>query len=143
MSTLSNIPPQAVLPLQSYDRNALRSDAARAEQRVLHADCRSATDPDSVLDEIADGFALPAQFPRELDALYAIVTDLKPVHGAEEPGFVVFLENLPETADFDRDARDRLLDVFRNAADYFFDRETAFRVFYSIHRPVQKSPASA
>ncbi|MDT3677855.1 MAG: barstar family protein [Burkholderiaceae bacterium] len=134
MSNLSNIPPHAVLPLQSYDRNALRSAAARAEQRVLQADCRSATDADSVLGEIAVGFSLPAPGSAGFEALYNRVTGLQPVRDADEPGFVVFLENLPETAAFDRKARDRLLDVFRDAADYFFDRQTAFRVFYSVNR---------
>ncbi|RIK98343.1 MAG: barnase inhibitor [Burkholderiales bacterium] len=134
MSNLSNIPPHAVLPLQSYDGDALRSAAVRAEQRVLRADCRGATDADSVLGEIAVGFSLPAPGSAGFDALYRRVTDLQPVHDADEPGFVVFLENLPETAAFDRDARDRLLDVFRDAADYFFDRQTAFRVFYSVNR---------
>ncbi|MCD6680682.1 MAG: barstar family protein [Burkholderiaceae bacterium] len=134
MSNLSNIPPHAVLPLQSYDRNALRSAAARAEQRVLQADCRGATDADSVLGEIAVGFSLPAPGSAGFEALYNRVTGLQPVHDADEPGFVVFLENLPETAAFDRKARDRLLDVFRDAADYFFDRQTAFRVFYSVDR---------
>lgn len=142
MSSLSNIPLHAVLPLQSYDRDALRSAATRAEQRVLQADCRAATDPDSVLGRIADGFALPGHPNGGFDALYRTVTGLEPVNGADSPGFVVFLENLPETADFDRSARDRLLDVFRDAADYFFDRQTAFRVFYSVNR-AQKSPASA
>lgn len=135
MSNLSNIPSHAVLPLQSYDRDALRSAAARAGQRLLQADCRAATDSDSVLGEIAHGFALPAPEAAGFDALYRRVTGLQPVHDADEPGFVVFLENLPETASFDRDARDRLLDVFRDAADYFFDRKTAFRVFYSVNRP--------
>ncbi len=135
MSNLSNIPPHAVLPLQSYDRDALRLAAARTEQRVLQADCRGATDSASVLGEIAHGFALPAPDAAGFDALYRRVTGLQPVNDADEPGFVVFLENLPETAAFDRHARDRLLDVFRDAADYFFDRETAFRVFYSVDRP--------
>lgn len=134
MSTLSNIPPHAVVPLQSYDRDALRSAAARAGQRVLQADCRAATDPDSVLGRIVEGFALPGNGARGFDALYRRVTGLQPVNGADAPGFVVFIENLPETATFDRRARDRLLDVFREAADYFFDRQTAFRVFYSVDR---------
>ena len=30
------------------------------------------------------------------------------------------------------DERDVLLDVFRDAADFFFDHQTAFRVFYSV-----------
>jgi len=134
MSKLSNIPPHAVLPLQSYDGDALRSAAERAEQRVLRADCRGATDADSVLGEIAVGFSLPAPESAGFEALYRRVTRLQPVRDADEPGFVVFLENLPETAAFDRNARDRLLDVFRDAADYFFDRQTAFRVFYSVNR---------
>jgi len=138
MSNLSNIPPHAVLPLQSYDRDALRSAAARAEQRVLQADCRASTDPASVLGDIARGFALPAPHAGGFDALYRRVTDLQPMDDADEPGFVVFLENLPETAAFGRDARDRLLDVFRDAADYFFDRQTAFRVFYSVNRAQER-----
>lgn len=134
MSTLSNIPPHAVVPLQSYDRGALHSAAARAGQRVLQADCRAATDSDAVLGRIVEGFALPGNGEEGFDALYRHVTGLQPMHGSDAPGFVVFLENLPETAAFDRQARDRLLDVFREAADYFFDRETAFRVFYSVDR---------
>ncbi|MCC7060551.1 MAG: barstar family protein, partial [Burkholderiaceae bacterium] len=83
---------------------------------------------------IARAFALPTHFGQNLDALYDSVTDLQPVSGAEQPGFVVFLENLPDTDGFDRKARDALLDVFRDAADFFFDRQTAFRVFYSVNR---------
>lgn len=142
MSSLSNISAHAVLPLQSYDRDALRSAAVRAEQRVLQADCRATTDSDSVLERIVDGFALPGNSPGGFESLYRQVTGLRPMDDAEAPGFVVFLENLPETADFDRHARDRLLDVFRDAADYFFDRHTAFRVFYSVNHD-RKLPSSA
>lgn len=136
MSSLSNIPPHAVLPLRSYDRDALCAAAARAEQRVLQVDCRATTDPASVLGRIAGAFRL-ASPASGFDALYERVTALQPVPDADQPGFIVFLENLPETESFDRAARDRLLDVFRDAGDYFFDRETAFRVFYSIDRGVE------
>jgi hypothetical protein len=47
---------------------------------------------------------------------------------------VVVLENLPSTAAFGSKERDALLDVFREAADYFYDRDCAFRVFYSVAR---------
>lgn len=134
MGTLSNIPAQAVLPLAAYDRDALRRAADRADQRLLAADCSQAIDKPAVLAAIARAFALPTHFGQNLDALYDSVTDLQPVSGAEQPGFLVFLENLPDTDGFDRKARDALLDVFRDAADYFFDRQTAFRVFYSVNR---------
>lgn len=134
MGTLSNIAPQAVLPLQSYDRNALRLAAADTGQYVLQADCGSATDADSVLGRIVSDFAVSGNGAASYEALYREVTSLQPDPGAESPGFVVFLENLPETPAFDRAARDHLLDVFREAADYFYDRQTAFRVFYSVRR---------
>lgn len=134
MSTLSNIPSQAVVPLQAYDRDALRRAAERADQLLLKADCRPAKDSQAVLARIAQSFALPDHFGHNHAALYDSVTELKPRHDAENPGFVVFLENLPDTAEFGHEERNRLLDVFRDAAEYFFDRQTAFRVFYSIDR---------
>ncbi|MBN9425195.1 MAG: barstar family protein [Burkholderiales bacterium] len=132
MSTLSNIPPQAVLPLGAYDRDGLRRAAERADQQLLIADCGKAKDKRGVLATIAEAFALPAHFGHNLDALYDSVTDLKPASGAEKPGFLVLLENLPDNERFGADERDALLDVFREAADFFFDQQTAFRVFYSV-----------
>lgn len=133
MSAFSNIPPQAVLPLDAYDLAELRRCADRADQRLLHAKLADATDKAGVMDELARAFSLPGHFGRNLDALYDCVTDMKPPPQAEQPGFVVILEGLPGTAakDFDREA---LLDVFREAADFFFDRGTAFRVFYSVRK---------
>ncbi len=46
----------------------------------------------------------------------------------------MILQNIPENNGFDAQARNALLDVFREAAGYFFDRKTAFRVFYSVAR---------
>lgn len=132
MGTLSNIPPHAVLPLEAYDRDALARAGERADQRLLRVDCSGATDKRAVLAAIAKAFALPKHFGHNLDALYDCVTDLQPRGDAERPGFLVFLENLPDTGDFGREQRDALLDVFRDAAGFFFDRNTAFRVFYSV-----------
>lgn len=133
MSAFSNIPPQAVLPLDAYDLSELRRGAQRADQRLLYADFSSAADKAGVIDVIAREFALPEHFGRNLDALYDCVTDLSPLPEADQPGFVVILENLPAASegDFDRSA---LLDVFRDAADFFFDKDTAFRVFYSARK---------
>ena len=83
------------------------------------------------LETIATSFLFPAHFGKNLDALYDCMTDL--VHKAgPQPGFVVVLEHLPDHAKFDREAREQLLDVFRDAADYWADRRIPFRCFYSF-----------
>ena len=56
-----------------------------------------------------------------------------PMHKAgTQPGFVVVLEHIPATPKFDKEAREQLLDVFREAADYWSDRKVPFRCFYSF-----------
>ena len=134
MSALRNIPPHAVLPLSAYDLEDLRKGAVRFDQRWRQADCEHSTDKDDVLAAIAAGFELPAHFGRNLDALYDCLTDLQPDRSAEQPGFVIVLRELPDNEAFSAAERKALLDVFREAADYFFDRETAFRVFYSVRK---------
>ncbi|RYG27338.1 MAG: barnase inhibitor, partial [Burkholderiales bacterium] len=47
-------------------------------------------------------------------------------------GFLVVLEQLPHTQKFDREARETLLDVFRDAADFWAEKKVPFRVFYSF-----------
>jgi RNAse (barnase) inhibitor barstar len=140
MGALSNIPSHAVLPLGAYDGISLRRAAERADQRLLAVDLADATDRESVMTSIGQAFGLPSHFGRNLDALYDCVTDMKPASDAEQPGFLVILENLPDTVQFGREERDGLLDVFRDAAEFFFDRDTAFRVFYSVKRPASGDP---
>ncbi len=134
MSAFSNIPPQAVLPLGAYDRGELERAAARADQTLLQSDCQGARDKNSVLARIGEDLRLPAYYGRNLDALYDCLTDLQPESHAERPGFVVILENLPDGSGFDSAERARLLDVFRDAADFFYEQKTAFRVFYSVRK---------
>jgi hypothetical protein len=45
---------------------------------------------------------------------------------------VVVLEHIPAHAKFDKEAREQLLDIFREASDYWADRKVAFRCFYSF-----------
>ena len=49
-----------------------------------------------------------------------------------QPGFVIVLEQLPMTQRFDKEARETLLDVFRDAADFWYEQGVDFRVFYSF-----------
>ena len=132
MSAFSNIPPQAVLPLGAYDRAELERAALRADQILLRCDCQDAGDKAAVLGRIGQDLSLDRYNGQNLDALYECLTGLRPNRDADKPGFVIILENLPDGGHFGQPDRSALLDVFREAADYFYDEKTAFRVFYSV-----------
>lgn len=132
MSAFSNIPPQAVLPLGAYDKSELERAALRADQILLRSDCAAAANKAAVLSQIGRDLSLPKHVEKNFDALYSCLTDLAPNRDADRPGFVVILENLPDGGRFGKPERSALLDVFREAADYFYDEKTAFRVFYSV-----------
>jgi RNAse (barnase) inhibitor barstar len=132
MSALSNIPPHAVLPLSAYDRQSLELAARRADQTILAVDLAGQVDRDAIMARIGRAFGFPDHYGNNLDALYDCLTERAPAADAEQPGFVVIIENIPDGDGFGRSERDALLDVFRDAADFFYDADTAFRVFYSV-----------
>jgi hypothetical protein len=57
-----------------------------------------------------------------------------------QPGFIAVLDQLPNTQKFDKEARETLLDVFRDAAEFWAEKKVPFRVFYSFEEP--QSPQS-
>ena len=76
-------------------------------------------------------FTLPSHFGKNFDALYDCMTD--PLHkSGPQPGFIVVLEQIPTNLKFDKEAREQLLDIFRDTADYWGDRKVPFRCFYSF-----------
>ena len=107
-------------------------DAARdLGQHFLYANLANAQSKQDVLDMIAAQFTFPAHFGKNFDALYDCMTD--PLHkSGPQPGFIVVLEQIPAHAKFDKEAREQLLDIFRDAADYWSDRKIPFRCFYSF-----------
>ena len=135
MSALSNVPRHAVLPLSAYDLEDLRKGAERLDQRWLQADCSGSSDRAEVLSAIAAGFGLDPGLGDNHANLYKALIGLRPDNSADQPGFVIVLRQLPGNGAFDQSERQALLDVFREAADYFYDHETAFRVFYSVASP--------
>jgi len=139
MSAFSNLPPQAVLPLGAYDLAELRRAVERAGQRLLEADCSGASNHVEVFAAIEKGFALDKPFGDDPVELHASLIELSP-GDADPAGFVVMLRHLPEGAQFGAKERNDLLDVFRDAADHFFDADVAFRVFYSVDRSAGVSP---
>lgn len=131
---LQSVRPNIVQSIRAYRVEDLMHAAEGAGQHFLYADLSSALSKQDVLDKIAESFLFPNHFGKNLDALYDCMTDL--VHKAgTQPGFVVVLEQLPDNPRFDREAREQLLDVFRDAADFWAERRIAFRCFYSFAVP--------
>ena len=128
---LQTVRPNIVQAIRAYRVEDLMQAAEGAGQHFLYANLINAQSKQEVLDSIVEAFTFPAHFGRNLDSLYDCMTDL--VHKAgSQPGFVVVLEQLPDNPRFDREAREQLLDVFRDAADFWAERKTPFRCFYSF-----------
>lgn len=109
----------------------LQEAATTLGHHFLYANLANAQSKQDVLDMIAAQYTFPAHFGKNFDALYDCMTDL--VHkSGQQPGFIVVLEHIPANARFDKEAREQLLDIFRDAADYWADRKVPFRCFYSF-----------
>jgi hypothetical protein len=131
MSLLKTVPPNVVQSIRAFRVADLQEEAVRLGQHFLYAYCASATTRQQVLTCIAESFHLPRHLGKNCDAIGDCLTHLAHKSGAQ-PGFLIVLEQLPNTPKFDREARETLLDVFRDAADFWSDRKVAFRVFYSF-----------
>jgi RNAse (barnase) inhibitor barstar len=128
---LQTIRPNLVQAIRAYRVEDLMTAAQAAGQHFLYAGLTTAQSKQDVLEGIAQSFLFPAHFGKNLDALYDCMTDL--VHkSGQQPGFVVVLEQLPDNPRFDREAREQLLEVFRDAAEYWGERRIPFRCFYSF-----------
>ncbi|MFA9275777.1 MAG: barstar family protein [Candidatus Aquirickettsiella gammari] len=131
MSLLSTVSPNAVQSIRAFRNLDLQTEAAATGQHFLYVHCGRAQNKQEVLSMIADSFGFPAYFGQNFDALYDCLTDS--VHKAgQQNGFVVVIEHLPNTEHFDKELRETLLDVFRDAADYWAKKKISFRVFYSF-----------
>jgi RNAse (barnase) inhibitor barstar len=128
---LQTVRPNIVQAIRAYRVEDLMQAADGVGQHFLYANLSSAQTKQDVLDKIAESFTFPPHFGKNLDALFDCMTDLVHKSGAQ-PGFVVVLEQLPDNPRFDREAREQLLDVFRDAADFWAERRIPFRCFYSF-----------
>ncbi|WAC74411.1 barstar family protein [Roseateles sp. SL47] len=128
---LQTVRPNIVQAIRAYRVEDLMQAAQDAGQHFLYASLAAADTKQDVLEMIASAFLFPAHFGKNLDALYDCMTDLVHKSGSQ-PGFVVVLDQLPDHARFDREAREQLLDVFREAADFWGERKIPFRCFYSF-----------
>ena len=120
-----------VQSIRAFTVNQLQDTAKELGQHFLYANLAMAQSKQDVLDLVSAQFSLPAHFGKNFDALYDCLTD--PVYkSGPQVGFIVVLEHIPANVKFDKEAREQLLDIFRDAADYWGDRKIPFRCFYSF-----------
>lgn len=128
---LQTVRPNIVQAIRAFRVDDLLDAAQDLGHHFLYANLSKAQTKQDVLEQIAEAFLFPAHFGKNLDALYDCMTDLVHKSGAQA-GFVVVLEQLPDNPRFDREGREQLLDVFRDAADFWAERKIPFRCFYSF-----------
>ena len=129
--SLRAVRPNIVQSIRAFRVNDLQEAAHAAGQHFLYANLGNAQTKQDVLDLIAQQFTFPQHFGKNFDALYDCMTD--PLHkSGPQPGFIVVLEQILANGKFDKEAREQLLDIFRDASDYWGDRKIPFRCFYSF-----------
>jgi hypothetical protein len=131
MSLLMRVPPNLVQSIRAFRVTELQEEAARLGQHFLYAHCADTLTKQQVCARIGENFFFPKPCSKNFDALRNCLTDTMAAAGSQ-PGFIVVLEQLPNTQKFDKEARETLLDVFRDAAEFWGDRKVPFRVFYSF-----------
>lgn len=128
---LMTVPPNLVQSIRAFRVVELQEEAARLGHHFLYAHCNAGATKQQVLGIIAESFLFPKGIGKNFDGLRETLTDTMFKAGKQE-GFLVVLEQLPNTQKFDKEARETLLDVFRDAADYWAEKKVPFRVFYSF-----------
>ncbi|WP_229205861.1 barstar family protein [Duganella sp. Leaf126] len=128
---LASVPANLVQSIRAFRVTELQDEAARLGHHFLYAHPLAGATKQQVLGLIAESFRFPKGVGKNFDALRETLTATMAGAGHQE-GFLVVLEQLPNAQKFDKEARETLLDVFRDAADYWAEREVPFRVFYSF-----------
>jgi RNAse (barnase) inhibitor barstar len=128
---LRQVRPNIVQSIRAFRVDELQKAATELEQHFLYANLSGCNTKQEVLEAIAEQFTFPKHFGKNFDALADCLTDMVSKSGAQ-PGFIVVLEQIPMGGKFDREARETLLDVFRDTADFWAEKGVQFRCFYSF-----------
>ena len=141
---LKGVRSNIVQSIRAHRVSDLQEAAQSLGHHFLYANLGDAQSKQDVLDMIGAQFTLPTHFGKNFDALYDCMTDPLRKSGPQ-PGFIVVLEQIPTNIKFDKEAREQLLDIFRDTADYWADRKIPFRCFYSfaVARAAQASQPRA
>ncbi|NCZ78822.1 MAG: hypothetical protein EBY02_06990, partial [Burkholderiaceae bacterium] len=128
---LRSVRPNIVQSIRAFRTSDLAEAATELGQHFVYASCTNANTKGEVLEAIANAYMFTKQQAKNFDPLLDALTTLVDKAGPQ-PGFVVVLEGLPCTQKFDKEARETLLDVFRDAVEFWSERRVPYRVFYSF-----------
>ena len=131
MSMLMRVPSNLVQSIRAYRVPELQEEAVRLGHHFLYAHCANTLTKQQVCARIGENFYFTKPCSKNFDALRNCLTNTVSEAGPQ-PGFLVVLEQLPNTQKFDKEARETLLDVFRDAAEFWAEKKVPFRVFYSF-----------
>ncbi len=131
------IKPQSVQAVKNFTAEHLREAASSLGDRFAHVPFATrapavggrATLKTEVLQTIGRTLDFAGHYGANLDALYDALVDMG---DASENGIVILLDRIPVGPGFDADARESLLETFRDAADTLAESDKRFRVFYSF-----------
>ncbi len=131
------IKPQSVQAVKSFTAEQLREAAESLGDRFAHVRFAErepavggrATLKTEVLQTIGRTLDFAGHYGANLDALFDALVDMGDSH---DNGIVILLDRIPTGPGFDADARESLLETFRDAADTLADSSKRFRVFYSF-----------
>jgi hypothetical protein len=137
---LKGVRPNIVQAIRALSRQELQAAAVDLGHTFLYADLGNAKCKQDILDMLAAQCALPELSSKSMEALSRGLTEYlsKP---PTQLGFIVVIQQIPAHAKFDKEAREQLLDIFRDAADYWSERKHPFRCFYTF--AVARKPVSA
>lgn len=130
MANFRTMKSNLVQSIRAHSVADLQAAANEAGHRFFYASLAQAQQKQDILDGLGEQFKLSGHYGKNFDALYDCMTDTIYKSGGQA-GFVVVLEHIPCNAKFDKEAREQLLDIFRDVAEYWGDRKIAFRCFYS------------
>jgi RNAse (barnase) inhibitor barstar len=128
---LQTVRPNIVQSIRAFRVEDLLDTAQTLGQHFLYANLSAAQNKQEVLESIAEQFSFPKHFGKNFDTLHDCMTDLV-FKAGPQPGFILVLDQIPAHGKFDKEARETLLDVFRDASDFWAERKIAFRCFYSF-----------
>lgn len=120
-----------VQSIRAYRPHDLQEAAAQLGHHFFYVNLAHAQSRQDALDTMVESFLLPQQATRNFDAIKSCLSD-QLYKAGPQPGFIVVLEQIPAHARFDKEVREQLLDLFRDAAEYWNDRKIPFRCFYSF-----------
>lgn len=130
-SSLRFLRSNLVQSIRAFTATQLQKTAGEWGHHFLYANLAGTETQQDVLGRLAEQYQLSDHASKGFDTFYSCMTDM--IHkSGPQTGFIVVVEHIPTSHKFDRDVRERLIDLLREISEYWADRKVPFRCFYSF-----------